>query len=118
MKITLQSIVATLHLDVKCGEELLERTVTGGYASDLLSDVLAHARKGQLWVTLQTHNNVVAVASAKELCGILIVNGRAPEEATLRKAAEEKIPILVTLLSTYDIVGRLVELGVRNVDGV
>ena len=118
MTMTLKHIAAALNLVVKTGEDLLERTVTGGYAGDLLSDVLAHARKGQVWITLQTHNNIVAVASAKELCGIIVVNGRTPEEATLRKAGEEDIPILVSPLSTYDVVCRLCELGVTNGEGV
>jgi len=115
---TLKHITKALHLAVRSGEELLDRTVTGGYAGDLLSDVLAHARKGQVWVTLQTHVNVVAVASAKELCGIIIVNGRTPEEGTLQKAEQEHIPILVSSLSAYDLVGQLCELGVTNRVGV
>jgi hypothetical protein len=115
---TLQDIAEALHLTVRTGDDLLARAVTGGYASDLLSDVLAHAAKGQVWVTLQTHANVVAVASAKELAGIIIVQGRAPEEATLQKAKQERIPILVSSLSTYDVVGRLWELGVTNREGV
>jgi hypothetical protein len=114
MRQTLKHIAETLNLTVSTGEDLLARTVTGGYAGDLLSDVLAHAGKGQVWVTLQTHINIVAVASAKELCGIIIVNGRTPEEATLQKAEQEHIPILVSALSTYDLVGRLCELGVTN----
>jgi hypothetical protein len=115
---TLKQIVAALNLAVKSGGSLLERTVAGGYAGDLLSDVLAHAREGQVWITLQTHTNIVAVASTKDLCGIIIVNGRAPEEATLRKAEEEQIPILVSSFSTYDVVCRLCELGVKNSEGV
>jgi serine kinase of HPr protein (carbohydrate metabolism regulator) len=115
---TLKQIVAALNLTVKSGETLLDRKVTGGYAGDLLSDVLAHAREGQVWITLQTHTNIVAVASTKDVCGIIIVNGRTPEEGTLRKAEEEQIPILVSPLSTYDVVCRLCELGVKNGEGV
>ena len=111
---TLKQIADALNLAVKTGEGLLERTVTGGYAGDLLSDVLAHARQGDVWITLQTHSNIVAVASAKELSGVIIVHGRTPEEATLRKAGEEQLPILVSPLSTYDVVCRLCELGVTN----
>lgn len=114
MSLTLKNIVEALKLVVKTGERLLDRPVTGGYAGDLLSDVLAHARQGNIWITLQTHANIVAVASAKELSGIIIVNARMPDEETLRKAEEEHIPIMVSSLSTYDVVCRLSELGVRN----
>ena len=118
MNRTLKEIAAALNLVVSTGEDLLARRVTCGYACDFLSDVLAHAKKGQIWITLQTHTNVVAVASAKEICGIIIVNGRTPEEATLCKAEEEHIPILVSPLPTYDVVCRLYELGVTNSEGV
>jgi hypothetical protein len=115
---TLKEIVAALDLSVRaCGNQL-ERAVTGGYAGDLLSDVLAHAREGNVWVTLQTHANIVAVAGPKALSGIILVNGRAPEEQTLRKAEEEQIPILVSPWTTYEVVGRLWELGVKNREGV
>lgn len=115
---TLKQIAEALDLVVKTREDLLACSVTGGYAGDLLSDVLAHSKKGQVWITLQTHTNIVAVASNKELCGIIVVNGRTPEEATLRKAEEEQISILVSPLSTYDVVCRLCELGVTNSEGI
>lgn len=116
---TLHDIADALKLAVSTGGDLLSRrTVTGGYAGDMLSDVLAHARKGQVWVTLQTHANIVAVASSKELFGIILVNGRTPEAATLQKAEQEHIPILVSPLSSYDVVARLCELGVTNREGV
>ncbi len=76
----------------------------------MLSDVLAHAEKGSAWITLQTHLNIVAVAAMKELGGIIITNGRSPDEGTLRKAAEEKIPILVTRLPSFEVAGRLYSL--------
>jgi predicted transcriptional regulator len=110
----LKEIATTLSLVIKAGENLLDRDVTGGYAGDMLSDVLAHAESGNIWITLQTHANIVAVASTKELAGIIIVNGRTPEDETLRKAEDQGIPIMITSLSTYSIVGRLNELGVKG----
>ena len=109
----IKDIVKTLDLQVMSGEEFLEREVTGGYAGDLLSDVLANSKKGNLWITLQIHQNIIAVASAKELSGIIIVNGRKPEEETLKSAQEEKIPVLISNLLTYEVVGRLYEIGIR-----
>jgi len=109
----LRDIVKTLGLKVISGEKFLEREVTGGYAGDLLSDVLANSKKGNIWVTLQIHQNIIAVASSKELSGIIIVNGRKPEEETLKKAKEEKIPVMISNLLTYEIAGRLYEIGIR-----
>jgi len=101
-------------MDVKSAGQNLYRNVVGGYASDLLSDVMAHAEKNDLWVTLQVHQNIVAVALLKELAGIVIVNGREPEQQTLAKADQEGVPILVTELPAFEIVGRLYQLGLRG----
>lgn len=109
----IRDIVKTLGLKVTSGEKLLEREVTGGYAGDLLSDVLANSKKGNIWVTLQIHQNIIAVAISKELSGIIIVNGRKPEEETLKKAKEEKIPVMISNLLTYEVAGRLYEIGIR-----
>ncbi len=103
-------------LDVKTGLSHLDREVTGGYVSDLLSDVLAHADEGNLWVTLHIHQNIVAVASHKDLSAIVLVQGRQPEKDTLNKAEEEHIPILVTNLSAFELVGRLYKAGLRGVE--
>lgn len=102
-----------MGLKVRSSREGLERTVTGGYASDLLSDVLANSHEGNIWITLQIHQNIVAVASLKELAGIILVSGREPEEDTVAKAESEGIPLLVSGLSTFELVGRLYELGIR-----
>ena len=112
----LVEIVEAFDLDVKCGGDALDATVTAGYASDLLSDVLANGCEGALWVTLQTHQNIVAIASMKGLAGIVLVNGRQPEEETLAKAVEEKIPIVVSKLPAFELIGRLYAMGVCGAD--
>lgn len=109
----IKDVVKAMNLKVLSGKMFLEREATGGYASDLLSDVLANSKKGNIWVTLQIHQNIIAVACSKELSGIIIVNGRKPEEETLKKAQKEKIPVMISNLLTYEVVGRLYEIGIR-----
>jgi hypothetical protein len=92
----------------------LSRECTGGYVSDLLSDVMANARPGDLWVTLQIHQNIVAVAALKELAGIIVIGGRQPEKQTLVKAEEEKIPLLLTGRTAFEVVGELYHLGISG----
>lgn len=110
----LEEIVRELGMETRTGAQNLSRNVVAGYASDLLSDVMAHADKDYLWVTLQIHQNIVAVAVLKELAGIVIVNGREPEQDTLAKAEKEGVPVLVTQLATFEVVGRLYQLGLRG----
>ena len=113
MLMKLKELVKSLRLKVLAGKELLDRDVTGGYASDMLSDVLTNSNKGYIWVTMQIHPNVTAVASTKRLAAIIIVNGRMPEAETLRKAEEKRVPILVSESSAYAVAGRLYELGLK-----
>ena len=105
-----REIIEKLHLEVLAGQDKMDAEVTGGYTSDLLSDVIANSKEGNLWITLQTHQNIVAVAKLKDLAGIIVVNNREPDEDTLKKAEEENVPILGSKDMAFDISGKLYEL--------
>ena len=91
-----------------------EREIQGGYASDLLSDVMGNSREGDVWVTLQKHVNIVAVAQLNGLSAIVLVNGREPEPDTRAKAEEMGIPIISTHLQAFDAIGILYAEGIRG----
>lgn len=112
--VKLTEMIQKLNLGVRSANENLDREVTRGYASDLLSDVLANSKEGDLWITLQIHQNIVAVASMKDLAGIILVNSREPEQETLEKAEAENIVIMVTEMPTFELIGRLYELGITG----
>lgn len=103
-------IVKELNLDVCCGEEGLVKDVLGGYTSDLLSDVMGNSDEGQVWVTLQTHKNIMAIASLKDLAAIVLVKGYKPDEDTIEQAENEGIPILSTTEEAFEITGKLYSL--------
>lgn len=92
---------------MRTAEDQLDREVKRGYVSDLLSDVLANCEEGDLWITLQVHPNVAAVASTKGVAAVALVNNRVPQEETIQRARQEKLPILVSSLSTFELAGRL-----------
>lgn len=110
----LAQLVEELDLEVKTGGDHLDVEVTHGYASDLMSDVMANAHEGDLWITLQTHQNVVAVAVMKSIAGVILVNGRQPEEETIKKAQTQGLPIMVSKLPTFELAGRLSALGLSR----
>jgi predicted transcriptional regulator len=89
-------------------------TVRGCYISDLLSDVLAHAEPGMLWLTIQTHRNVVSVAATKDIAVVLFTCGRRPEPEIVTEAEQEGVALLTTRLSTYEAAGKLWEAGLRG----
>lgn len=103
----LKDIVERLELNVLTAKEKLDQDVTGGYTSDLLSDVIANSDEGNIWITLQTHQNIIAVAKLKDLSGIIIVNNREPDEETLKKAKEEKVPLMITKETAFETSGKL-----------
>lgn len=109
-KMTTDQLIKELELIDYTGSGETRRKVTGGYVSDLLSDVMGHAKEGEVWITLQSHVNVVAIASLKELSAILLVTGIAPDRAVLEKAKEEGIVILGTRDDTFTITGKLYKL--------
>lgn len=103
-------IIDQLGLKAVSGTKGLDREVTGAYVSDLLSDVMGNAREGQIWITLQVHHNVMAIASLKDLAAVVLVNGLQPAENTIKHSNEEQIPILSTSLSTFEIAGKLYDI--------
>jgi serine kinase of HPr protein (carbohydrate metabolism regulator) len=111
---TVRDVVQTLSLETLTENAGLDGEITGGYASDLLSDVIANSKAGNLWVTLQTHANVIAVATLKELAAVILVNGRTPDAETLAKAREEKVVVLASRLPAFELVGRLYQAGIRG----
>ncbi|MDR1680615.1 MAG: serine kinase [Prevotellaceae bacterium] len=111
-------LVALLQLTVYGGAQGLEAPVRGGYASDLLSDVMGSAGAGQVWITLQTHKNTMAVASLKELAAIVLVKGFKPDADTLAQADAEGIALLGTDRDAFETAGRLYRLlGDRGLVG-
>lgn len=108
---TVHQAVQQLNLTV-VNDAGLECEITGGYASDLLSCVMAGARQGNIWVTLQAHPNVIAVASLVGLSAVIITEGIQPDQETTRRAREENINVLTSTQNTFAVVGKLTEMGI------
>lgn len=105
-----KDIINILNLKIFGGEQGLDREITGGYTSDLLSDVMGHADSGKVWITLQTHKNVIAIASLKELAAVVLIKGNAPDADMLAQAMDEGIPVLGTEEEAFETTGKLYNL--------
>jgi len=99
-----------LGLTVRCGGDRMHREVSGGYVGDLLSNVMAGSKSGDVWVTCQAHQNIVAVSVLKEHAAIILTQGRQPDKDTIERASQEGIPLLITKLSAFEIAGRIYSL--------
>jgi predicted transcriptional regulator len=111
--VIVSEIVQSLGLTVAAGNPGLNRTVTGGYSADLLSCVLARAKTGNVWVTLQSHVNVIAIAALLDLAAVIITEGTPIAEDVLRQANSKGVVLLSTPHPTFQIVGELVRLSIN-----
>ena len=109
-----RELAQRFNLHVAAGQKELDRRIQGGYCGDLLSDVMANAPDGCIWLTVQTHQNIVSVAVLHEMAAIVLTGGHAPDQETIAKAEEEGVPILMWPQSAYDLAGQLYPAGVVN----
>ncbi len=108
-----KDIISILDLKIFGGNQGLDREISGGYTSDLMSDVMGHAESGKVWITLQTHKNVIAIASLKELAAVILIKGLEPDVDMLAQAEEEGIPVLGSTEQAFEITGKLFNLLTR-----
>ena len=106
----IETIAKKLNLKVRSASDRLKNNVTGGYTGDLLSDVMANSHKGDIWITRQVHQNIVAIATLKEHAGIILVNSCEPARDTLEKAVKENVPIMVSNLPAFELTGKIYNL--------
>ncbi len=103
----LNQIQKLLDLKLVTKTTNLSRNIDEGYASDLLSWVMANAKENDIWITIQSHQNIVAIASLLNLAAIIIAEGVNVEEKTIKKAETENIPIFTSEKSIYELCGIL-----------
>lgn len=107
---TIFELSQKLNLKVISGAAGIHNEISGAYVSDLLSDVMGFAREGEVWITLQTHRNVIAIASLKDLSGIILVKDNLPGQESIEASNEEGIPVLSSSLNTFELCGLIYNL--------
>ena len=112
--VNVKELVDQFSLNVAAGQNGLDREIQGGYCGDLLSDVMGNAPIGCIWLTVQTHQNIVAVAVLREMAAIVLSGGQEPDQETVEKANEEGIPILMWPDTAFDLAGQVCQAGVVN----
>ena len=104
---TVAEVIERLGLTVVAGTGSKDVPVTGGYVSDLLSHVMGQAKTGQVWITMQAHQNIIAVAELLGLSAVVITGGIEPDEQTVAKAVAQEVILCKTSLTTYEVAGQL-----------
>ncbi len=112
-KLNLSKILSRIEeLELMIGDDSV--SVGSGYVSDLLSDVMRNAGEDALWVTIQHHENVVAVALMADVSAIAFANGVEPDEKVIQRAKAEEVTLFRYPHSSYELAGRLYEMGLSS----
>ncbi len=108
---TTEELLAKVQL--KKLSEFEPREVNGVFVSDMISDVMAGAKSGNLWLTVQTHKNVVSAGNLVDVSAIIITNGKEVPQDTIDLATKYDVAILSTEMQTFELVGKLYEAGLK-----
>ncbi len=112
-KMKVYEIAKNMGLKVYTAESAAHnREVDGCYIGDLLSLAMAKAEQNNVWITIQTNVNIVAVAGLTDVSCIIIADGFVPDKMAIEKAEEQEIIILGGDSSAYDTAVQLAELGI------
>lgn len=106
----LQEILTKINLNQVNKADVI-KDVSTLYIGDLLSFVMANGESQALWLTVQRHINVIAVAELNEFSGIIFVENVFPDEQTIQKANELNIPLFVSDLDTYQLCKQFMAIG-------
>ncbi len=109
---TASELAKKLDLEVAAGMEGIEKEVGGCYIGDLLSLAMSKVEEKNIWVTIQTNVNVVAVMVLTDGGAVILCDGQMPDEQAKAKADSEGVPLLTTERSAYEVAKELASLGI------
>ena len=109
----IKEIMEKTGLELLAGGESIDKELSGVYICDLLSWVMSHSKKGDAWITVQTHSNIIAVAALLELSCVIVPENIEVEEDTLRKADDEGIAVLRSSLDAYALAKEFCRMGIE-----
>lgn len=107
-----KDLLELLPVKLKTGEATGENLIKGVYCGDLLSYVMSKAKDGNVWITIQSHINVIAVASLIGISAVIVVEGSQVPPEVIEKAQEEEIAIFTTDRPAYEIASLCAQKGI------
>jgi serine kinase of HPr protein (carbohydrate metabolism regulator) len=108
MQVTLKDYLDKIKAEILTPEvDITSVSITNGYVSDMLSDVMGTAKEGQVWITIMRHMNTVAVASMTNIPCVVFAKGLRPDAAVIERALQEEVCLAVSDLQVFDLAGIL-----------
>jgi len=109
--VQLKEVANKLNLEV-LNKADFKKEVKGCYIGDLLSNVMANAKEGDLWVTIQGHQNIIAVALLADAAAVVVAENSEVDEKSIKRAAEKDVNLLRSKLSAYELASEFAQMGV------
>jgi predicted transcriptional regulator len=91
--------------------QIEDREVTGVFITDMLSDVMASSKAGNVWLTVQTDKNVVSAANLVDIAAVVVTHGKTVPDGTIQTANRFHVNILGTDLATFDLAKKMILTG-------
>jgi len=113
--IRLADVKEILNAEVVVGHDRLDTEVTGGAASDLMSDILRNTKEGALLLTGLNSVQVIHTSVIAGMAGVVFVRGKRPNDDVMAIAREHNLPILTTEFNMYSSCGRLYSKGLKSI---
>jgi len=98
---------------LKSQTKVFDKDISGVYISDMVSDVIANAKAGNVLVTVQIHNNVIAAANLVDICGVIVTQGKMPTPEVIKMAEKAEIAIYTSDMNRWQIATKMYEAGIR-----
>lgn len=109
---TIKELIELTGAELLTQDTDVNRKIEVGYACDMLSWVMSHAKAGMAWITVQSHMNVIAVATMMDMSVVILPEGIAMEAEIVEKAAEEGLAVLTSERTAFELSGLLYAAGV------
>jgi predicted transcriptional regulator len=111
---TIREIMQILDAEVLTRAADTGREVHTACGSDMMSDVLAYVKEQAVLLTGLTNPQVIRTASMMDMCCVVFVRGKRPDDATLKLAEEMGIIVLSTAETMFPACGKLYGKGLRG----
>lgn len=104
MTMNLSELCEKLSLTVTAGsDEKMNAVFDGVYAGDLLSRAMSHVEADNLWITIMSNINVIAVASLTEAAAVILAENVELVPEALEAARDKGITVLSSPLTVYEL---------------
>ena len=108
---TIREIAGILNARWVCCEDGADQEVRYAFASDMMSDVLAHVSEDTMLLTGLINSQSVRTAEMLDVPCLVFVRGKVPHQDAVQRAKQIGLPVMVTTCSMYEACGRLYAAG-------